>query len=115
MSAKRVYFDTLRSLAFGGISGAYAAIGTAFTINPRILIITNGTQGDMIISDDNTNASGKMFLKAGTSRVLDFCANMAQNRDDLFVVAIGTIFYVKQVTTPTSGAVYLEAVYGTTV
>ena len=29
MSAKKVYFDTLRTLAFGGISGVYAAVGSA--------------------------------------------------------------------------------------
>lgn len=110
--AKRVYFDTLRSLAFGGISAVYAAVGSATTVEPRIIVVTNNTQGDMIFSDDNTNADGKWFVKAGTSRVLDLQANMNPEKDDAFVMAQGVTIYVKQSTAPVSGAVYVEYTYG---
>ncbi len=111
MSAKKVYFDTLRSLAFGGISAAYAAVGAAATVNPRIICITNNTQGGMIFSVDNTNATGQLFLPAGTFKLFDLTANMVPGKDDNFVIAEGTIFYVKQVTAPVSGAVYIEYLY----
>lgn len=111
MSAAKVKFDSLRSIGFASISAAYAAIGSALTVNGRIMIITNKTQGDMIISDDSADSSGKIFIPAGVSRVYDFETNMKQNRDDSFELAKGTQFYVKQVTAPVSGSVYLEFVY----
>jgi len=109
--AKKVYFDTLRTLAFGGISASYAAVGTPLTVNPRIMCITNNTQGAMIFSVDNTNASGQLFLPAGTFKLFDLTANLVPGKDDNFVLALGTQFYVKQVTAPVSGAVYIEFVY----
>ncbi len=111
MSAKKVYFDTLRSLAFGSISGTYAAVGAALTVNPRIMCITNKTQGDMIFSIDSSNATGQLFVPAGTFKLFDLTANLVPGKDDGFVIAEGTQFYVKQVTAPTSGAVYLEFIY----
>lgn len=110
--AKRVYFDTLRTLAFGGISGTYAAVGAALTENPRIICITNNTNGDMIFSDDSANSVGKFFLPAGSFKLFDLTANIDPNYDDGFFMSIGTIMYVKQSTAATSGAVYIEYIYG---
>lgn len=111
MSAKKVNFDTLRSLAYGSISGTYAALGSALTESARIICFTNKTQGDMIITTDSTNASGMIFVPAGTFKLYDLTANMVPGKDDNFVVAAGTQFYVKQSTAPVSGAVYIEVVY----
>ncbi len=111
MSAKKVYFDNLRTLAFGGISAAYAAVGTPLTVNPRIMCITNKTQGDMIFSIDSANVDGNLFVPAGTFKLFDLTANLVPGKDDNFVIAEGTQFYVKQVTAPTSGGVYLEFLY----
>lgn len=113
MSVKKVNFDTLRSIAFGDISGMYAAIGTALTVLPRIVCITNDTNAGMIISDDNANSVGKLYIPAGGFKLFDLTANMDSNKDDSLVMEIGTIMYVKQVTAPTSGGVYLEYIYGT--
>lgn len=110
--AKRVYLDTLRSLGFAGISAAYAAVGTPFTVEPRIICITNNTQGDMIFSDDNTVAAGKLFVKAGSYKLYDLTANINPEHDDNFVLAQGTQIYVKQSTAPQSGDVYIELIYG---
>lgn len=111
MSAKKVYFDTLRSLAFGGISGTYAAVGSPFTQEARIICFTNKTVGDMILSTDSTNAAGQIFLPAGAYKLYDLTANLVPGKDDNFVIAKGTQFYVKQVTAPVSGAIYIEDVY----
>ena len=110
--AKKVYFDTLRSLAFGGISAVYAAIGTAFTVEPRIICITNNTDGDLIVSDDNNVVAGKLFLGKGTFKLFDLQSNMNPDIDDGFVMAKGTILYTKQVTAPGSGSIYVELIYG---
>lgn len=111
MSAKKVYFDTIRTLAFGGISGAYAAVGTPATINPRIICITNNTAGNMIFSTDNTNASGQIFIPSGGFRLLDLTSDLVPGKDDSFEIAVGTQFYVKALTAATTGAVYIEFIY----
>lgn len=108
---KRVYLDTLRSLAFGGISGVYAPLGAIFTVAPRIICITNGTNGNLIVSDDNTVAAGKLILLAGTFKLFDLTSNMKAQDDDSFVIAKGTQLYVKQETAPTSGSIYVELLY----
>lgn len=114
MSAKRAYIDTLRSLAYTGISGTYAAVGSAFTVNPRIICITNNTDGDMIFSDDNTNATGKLFLAKGSFKLFDLTSNLVAGQDDSMILAKGTIIYVKQASSPSTGSVYVELIYGTT-
>ena len=113
MSAKKVYFDTLRSLAFGSISGTYAAVGTPFSVEARIICFTNKTQGDMIFSTDNSNSDGQIIVPAGSFKLYDLTANLIPGKDDSFVIAKGTQFYVKQVAAPVSGAVYIENVYAT--
>lgn len=111
MSAKKVYFDTLRSLAFGSISGTYSAVGTPFTVEARIICFTNKTQGDMIFSTDSSNADGQILVPAGSFKLYDLTANLVPGKDDSFVIAKGTQFYVKQAAAPVSGAVYIENVY----
>ena len=113
MSAKRVYFDTLRSLSFGSISAAYAAVGTALAFEPRIICITNETNAGMIFSDDNTNATGKLYLPANSFKLFDLTSNLVPEKDDGFFIAKNTIMYVKQTSAPSSGGVYIEYIYGT--
>lgn len=111
MSAKKVYFDTLRSLAFGSISASYAAVGSATTVLPRIICITNLTQGAMIFSTDSSNSTGQLIVPAGSFKLFDLTANLVPSKDDSFVIGIGTTIYVKQVASPVSGSVYVEYVY----
>jgi len=112
MSAKKVYFDTIRSIAFGSISGTYAALGTPLDVNGRIICFTNRTQGDVIISTDSTNADGQILVPANSFKLYDFTANLVSGKDDSFVLAVGTQFYVKQLAAPVSGSVYIEIIYG---
>lgn len=65
----------------------------------------------MIFSLDNTNAAGDMFVAAGSYKLYDVQANMNAQKDDKYVLAIGTQFYVKQVTAPVSGDVYVECLF----
>jgi len=112
MSAKKVYFDTLRSLGFASISAAYAAVGSALTVSPRVMCISNSTAGDMLFSFDSTISDGQLFVKAGSFKLFDLTSNIIPGKDDGFQIAVGSILYVKQITAPTSGSVYLEYIYG---
>jgi len=107
----RAFFEPLRSLAFGGISGAYATVGGPLLHQVRAFCITNDTEGDMIFSLDNTVTEGHMFVAAGSYKLYDVQANMNTQFDDKYVLAKGEQFYVKQSTAPVSGAVYIEVLY----
>lgn len=107
----RAHFEPLRTLASGGISGTYAAVGTPLSNQVRAFCITNNTQGDMIFSLDNTVSAGQMFVAKGSYKLYDVQSNMNSNFDDKYVIAIGTQFYVKQNTAPVSGDVYVECLY----
>ena len=112
MSSKKVKFDTLRTIAFGSISGTYAAIGSATTVNPRTICITNDTDAAMIVSDDNTNSTGKMYLPARSFRLYDLTTNERQTRDDSFEIGKNVTMYIKQYSgAPTTGVVALEYLY----
>lgn len=107
----RAFFEPLRTLAFGGISGSYAAVGDPTEHVVKVFCITNNTQGDMIFSIDNTVSAGQMYVAAGSYKLYDVQANMNAQFDDQFVFPVGTQFYVKQDTVPTDGAVYVEVIY----
>lgn len=105
----RVFFENIRSLAFGGISGAYAVVGPVTTHEVRVICISNGTAGDMMFTTDNT--VDQIFVAAGGFKLFDLQSNMNAQFDDKFVLKIGTQFYVKQITAPVSGSVYIECIY----
>lgn len=107
----RAFFEPLRTLAFGGISGTYAAVGSPLEHQVRVFCITNDTQGDMIFSLDSTEAAGQMFVARGSYKLYDVQANMNAQFDDKYVLAVGEQFFVKQDSAPVDGAVYIECMY----
>lgn len=105
INLQRVKFDTIRTLPFGSISASYAVLGTPLTFPCRIALFTNGTNGTLLFSDDGTN--DKVFLLSNSSVVLDLNTNRVENQ--LYWVLIpGTQIYVKYVSAPSSGGVYLS-------
>jgi hypothetical protein len=101
--------DTIRTLAFGGISGTYAIVGTPTTNAVRLICFTNNTNGDMFFSNDGIN--NQLFVAAGSFKLLDICSN----RDDtngVYLLPARQQWYVKQSTAPSAGAVYIEVLYG---
>lgn len=104
-----VSIDTIRSLGFASISGTYATVGTAFTEPVRLICFTNGTDGDIFLSDDGVN--NKLFIPAGAFKLFDLATNRF-NICQYWVMPVGTQWYVKQSTAPTRGAVYIEALWG---
>lgn len=109
--AKRAFFDDIRSLAFGSISGTYAAVGTPTEYPTRGICITNLTAGIMIFSYDNTSVAGKVIVPAGSFKLWDIQSNMNTQFDDACMLPVGLQWYVKQSTAPVSGSVYIELLY----
>jgi|SRR6185295_7956110 len=107
----RAFFDSMRTLSSAGISGTYAPVGDPLEHPVRAFCITNNTQGDLIFSLDNTDAAGNMFVANGSYKLYDVQSNINPQFDDKFVLAVGEQFYVKQVTAPVSGDVYIECLY----
>lgn len=104
------HLDPLRSLAFGGISGAYALVGTAFANPVRLICFTNNTDGDMIFTDDTTVAAGKLFIAAFSFKLFDVTSNRA-TASNIYTFPIGMQWYVKQSTVASKNAVYVEVIY----
>lgn len=109
MTTQVAELDNLRSLAFGSISGTYAAVGTPFTSAVRLVCFTNNTDGDMLFSNDGVN--DKLFIPKGSFKLFDVSSNRNNNNVN-YVFRTGTQFYVKQSTAPTTGSVYIEALLG---
>lgn len=103
--------EPLRSLAFGSISGTYAAVGTESLHPTRLICITNNTEGDMIFSRDTSISAGEVFVAAGAFKLFDIQSNLNVNKEDSYVFRKGTQWYVKQAEAPVSGSVYIEMIY----
>jgi hypothetical protein len=108
-NVQSVSIDTIRSLASASIGATYSPIGGPFLNPVRLFIIVNNTDGDMFASDDGVN--NKMFIAAGTTRVLDLNTNRV-NQQQYWVFPANTQIYIKYSTMPTKEAVYLEAYWG---
>lgn len=102
-------FDVIRTLGFGGISGAYADVGGVTTEQVRAVCFTNDTEGDVYFTTDTSQ--DEIFVKSQSFKLWDLQSNINPQFDDKFVLPIGTQFSVKQITAPTSGAVYVECVF----
>lgn len=105
----RAFFDEIRSLGFAGISGTYATVGSPLEYPARMICFSNNTEGDMYFTDDVTE--DRIFVAAGSFKLWDMQANMNAQKDDAFVIAAQTQFYVRQITAPVSGDVYIEVIY----
>jgi len=104
----RIKYEDLRSLAFGSISGTYAKIGASFANPIRLLKITNTTDADIIISFNGVD--DKDVLPARTSEIWDYGSNKGLSGATLDQ-SQGESVYVKQVSAPSSGSVYVTALY----
>ena len=103
----KAQFDAVRELAFGGISGTYAVVGTPLTDHARIVRIVNSTNAEVYISIDGT--TNHIRMAAGSFVLFDFSTNRIQ--DDGLFLSVGVQFYAKQVTgAPGSGSVWIEVV-----
>lgn len=99
-STRRVRQEELRTLAFGSIGAAFAAIGSAIEDEAELVSIVNNTDADLIVSYDGV--TDHVFMPLYSSYVIDFESNEKQ-------LANRTSFYVKHNgVAPTEGAIYIE-------
>lgn len=109
--AARAFFDSVRSLAFGSISGSYAAVGSPTDFPTRGICFTNTTDAAMFFSDDTGVSAGKILVPANSFKLWDIQANINPQFDDRYMYAAQTQWYVKQDSAPSSGSVYIEILY----
>lgn len=102
--------ETQRSLAFSGISGTYARVGTPLVNSSIKLVLQNQTDAPITFSWDGLN--DHITLAAGSVFTSDVQAN--HGKAETMQSAAGTQFWVKQVSAPTSGFVYITSFYGAT-
>lgn len=105
--AIRLLAETLRTLAFGAISGVYAGIGTALLHPARLIYIVNQTDVLLTFSFDGVN--DHFVIPANSYILIDITSNMTMT-GGAFALAQGTRIYVKGA--PTLGSVYLTVFYG---
>lgn len=101
--------DTLRTLANGSIGATFAAVGTPFAFPARIICFTNTTNEDVVFSMDGVH--DQVLVPAGSFKLLDITTNHRPVNQDDFCFANGTQWYVRYLSAPNTGAVYIEVVY----
>jgi hypothetical protein len=101
--------DTLRTLGFASIAATYTAVGPPFSYQARIICFTNTTDEDVIFSMDGS--TDEIIVPAGSFKLLDITTNHRPVNMDDFCFAIGTQWYVRYTSAPTSGSVYIEVIY----
>jgi hypothetical protein len=105
-----VEWDTIRTLAFGGIGGAYATIGTPFAHIARLIILQNLTDIQVFISDDGVN--DKLTLASGGQMIIDYMSDQSFLGGE-FAQQVGTQIYIKDNgVAATSGDFYVSVIYG---
>lgn len=98
--------ENLRTIAFGSISGTYAAIGSSFSNPITMIYIVNNT--DVLLTFTYNNSVDQWVIPATTSIVLDISTNKSSHAN-IQALPTGTTIYVKGA--PTLGTVYLSAFY----
>lgn len=106
--AIRLQFEPVRSLAYTSVSGTYAAIGTGLVNPARQVWVQNLTDVTLMFSLDGIN--DHFPLPANGFFLDDITANKTTMEG--FYIAEGTIFYVKEIGTPSTGTVYVSVMYG---
>lgn len=99
--------EPVRSLAAASILGTYVAVGSALANSSRQFFIQNLTNATVMFSFDGVNdhfplPSSGFFLDDVTSN-----GSVTQG----WFLPQGTILYVKQVGTPSTGSVYFSVFY----
>jgi hypothetical protein len=107
--AIRLRADEQRSLAFGSIGAAYMGIGAAFSHPIRIIFVQNLTDALLQFSFDGV--TDHFPLPSNGFLLLDIMANKT-NFAEGFYIAEGYRLYVKEIGSPSSGAVYVSNFYG---
>jgi hypothetical protein len=97
----------VQTVAFGSITSSFVAFGSGMPAPIRILKISNTTDEDIYISFDGTTIQDAIPALSGM--VIDLTANKTSSEGAY--IAQGTVVYLKYVSAPSLGNVYLSAYY----
>jgi hypothetical protein len=101
-------FETIRTVAFGGIGAAYAVFGIPLANTSRYLNFKNTTDQPVFISTNGVN--NHLFLAANSFEVIDISTNRSIKEGLYFPQ--GTQFWViRAAAAPTVGAVWLSTIF----
>ncbi len=107
---QRMLPQPLSSLAYGSIGSSYATLATIS--NPsRLIKIVNYTNAPIFVSWNGDATTDDDFVAENSFVLYDITANQSYSDRGEFIPA-GTVFSIKYaVGAPTSGSVYLTAMY----
>jgi|ERR1700733_405648 len=109
MSSIRLVPQTLRTVAFGGLTINYNPLGTPLDAAASIILLQNNTDASVVFSLDGVN--DHFFLPTDGFLVLDLTTN--KSLDQGAFIAKGTQFYVRLLfAAATTNAVYLSVMSG---
>ena len=108
MMAIRELSETERTTAFGSITASYVAIGTPFAHPSIKYVLQNQTDKPISFSIDGVNS--EITLAAGATFTSDVSTNKMLGGG--MCKAQGTQYYIKYISAPGSGAVYISTYYG---
>lgn len=109
MSSNIVRFDAVRSIAWNQpITNVYQQFGVPFAHAMRLVHFINGTDGDMMISFDGT--TDNVPVLSGSFDLYDLTSD--QDTNEAFRYEVGTQIWIKYISAPTTGTVYMVCVYG---
>lgn len=100
-------FETLRTVAFGSITGSFAALGTPLANQSLAFRVINTTDQDIEISFDGVNA--QLYVVAGTFVLYDVSSD--KNPSKNLCIPQHTQVFVKYVSAPSKGTVVFETLY----
>lgn len=103
----RAAFEAVREIAFGSVGANYTTVGSPIADHARLVRIVNTMNTEMYVSTDGSK--NRIRMAAGSFFIMDLSSNKVRN-DGLFL-PLGTQFYVKQVTAPASGNLWIEVLY----
>lgn len=106
--SQRATFDEVRSLAAGSIVAGYTAIGDELWYRTRIIWFVNTTDADLMLTDNT--AKDKLVIPSGGTAIFDISTNNVQEVPWFF--AAKSTWYVKRIGTPSSGSIYMGAIFG---
>jgi hypothetical protein len=108
MTSQVVRVDALQSLPAVSISSSYNQVAALYHPT-RLLKIVNTCNADVFISFDGSTDND--YVPAGGFTLYD-CTTNKTNNTTYFVFQRGTGIYVRSTGAPSSGAVYVVAIYG---
>lgn len=100
--------EPLRVAAFGDITASYEPVGSEFAHPIRWLLIQNLTDKAMYFSFDGDN--DHFYLAAGATLPIDISSNRNDISKSLFIAA-STFIFVRYAAAPSTGNVFVSALY----